>query len=84
MRDATPPRRSEYTLAVTVIQGEAGSFASSDLSGILHTYALPSRACGVLAVLAGPAHAEERVIVAFGDSLTAGLGVPRSSRTRRC
>src|SRR5262249_3539563 len=30
----------------------------------------------VLAVLTAPAIAEERVIVAFGDSLTAGLGVP--------
>jgi acyl-CoA thioesterase-1 len=30
----------------------------------------------LLAVLVAPAGAEERVIVAFGDSLTAGLGVP--------
>jgi acyl-CoA thioesterase-1 len=30
----------------------------------------------LLALLAAPADAEERVIVAFGDSLTAGLGVP--------
>jgi acyl-CoA thioesterase-1 len=32
--------------------------------------------CAFLAFLAAPAGAEERVIVAFGDSLTAGLGVP--------
>jgi len=30
----------------------------------------------LLALLVAPAAAEERVIVAFGDSLTAGLGVP--------
>jgi len=32
-------------------------------------------ALALLAVWTGPAHTEERVIVAFGDSLTAGLGV---------
>src|SRR3972149_5580780 len=31
----------------------------------------------LLGAWADPAPAEERVIVAFGDSLTAGLGVPR-------
>lgn len=33
-------------------------------------------ALGLVAVWAGPVRADERVIVAFGDSLTAGLGVP--------
>ncbi len=33
-------------------------------------------ALAVLVFMAAPAGAEERVIVAFGDSLTAGLGVP--------
>jgi acyl-CoA thioesterase-1 len=32
-------------------------------------------ALALLAIWTGPAHTEERVIVAFGDSLTAGLGV---------
>ena len=34
------------------------------------------RALLLVAVLAPPAGAQERIIVAFGDSLTAGLGVP--------
>jgi acyl-CoA thioesterase-1 len=34
------------------------------------------RLSALLALLVAPAGAEERVIVAFGDSLTAGLGVP--------
>jgi len=46
-----------------------GSYYTSDMRRLLAALAL-------LVLLDPAAHARERVVVAFGDSLTAGLGVP--------